>query len=841
MAATVQATITDDPLSFRELERLRQISKISIQLVFRTGLTSEIFRNVRLTGSWDAEGRYSDKWSTQAMDQFMADDGCIAFQTSLDLGSDQVGWDFHWTLLGDVAQSRDINIMPTEIKDPNSQSRFRIFSLAPAQLPIQKEEYFLIYSRRLGAQKVFRGGSESIRFAAWAPDARKVELVFAQATLHDNPDGTSSLDCSGYISDVSSGSVGIDSTIAPIELVRDQTGVWFTEVNDPRLARFVDFDHRPYMYRITRDDNSVVYRTDMYSRCQIGAGEYDPLGQPFLGSYKDLDGTVSCSVVVDPSTVAADFLGADSLRPSLIPSETFWSSEFTANKPIVRSLQDLIIYELHIGSLGLGKHDGPGTFDDAMQFLDYLEQLGVNAVELLPMSEFGGKIVWGYGSSHYFALDFKAGGRDKFKYFVRACHQRGIAVIMDVCYNHFTQFADRAERYYDSPQPENDIYYWYEGRSSDYSFPRGGYLENDSTGDCPRFHEEMVRKLFVSSAVTLMEDFHIDGFRVDLTEAIHRNNRLRANQMPIANANAFGSKFLREWTTTLKLVNPNIMLIAEDHSGWQQVTESVDQGGLGFDTRWYVDFCHHLVGDTKPDSHWAKLLLTAGIGDDRALAMDYFAAALVASSDKKVVYHTSHDESGNGDGTMRPIVAAVDAAPLVGERRIYAESRLRFAIGMSLLSAGTPMLFMGEEVGAAKPFTYFGFMDNREDLFGERATTGRQLFEFCKALIALRNSKVALRSRNIEIVYTHNQNRILVFKRWDENEEYLVIASLNNNDFGNGYFLQTSLIGAHTWKEIGNSQTGQFDGDPGNPEFTSTEEGLNLRISANGFSILKKT
>src|SRR5204862_5073482 len=122
--------------------------------------------------------------------------------------------------------------------------------------------------------------------------------------------------------------------------------------------------------------------------------------------------------------------------PRLILNTEFWSNEFTPGLPVPTHLRDLVIYELHIGSLGFG-NAGPGTLADAMQFLDYLSDLGVNAVELLPMSEFSGDQSWGYGDTHHLVIESSAGGRDKYKHFVRACHQRGIAVIQDVVYNHF--------------------------------------------------------------------------------------------------------------------------------------------------------------------------------------------------------------------------------------------------------------------------------------------------------------------------------------------------------------------------------------------------------------------
>ena len=174
---------------------------------------------------------------------------------------------------------------------------------------------------------------------------------------------------------------------------------------------------------------------------------------------------------------------------------------------------------------------GRGTLQDAVNLIPYLLDLGVNCVELMPMSEFQDRADWGYSTSHYFAIEYSGGGRDKFKHFVRECHRNGIAVILDVVYNHYTFDEERAEWAYDSNAPENNIYYWYEGRTTDYAQPDGGYLDNGSSGWAPRFWEEMVRKMFTSSAAALASEFHFDGFRVDLTQAIHRDN-VRARRRP---------------------------------------------------------------------------------------------------------------------------------------------------------------------------------------------------------------------------------------------------------------------------------------------------------------------
>jgi 1,4-alpha-glucan branching enzyme len=371
-----------------------------------------------------------------------------------------------------------------------------------------------------------------------------------------------------------------------------------------------------------------------------------------------------------------------------------------------------------------------------------------------------------------------------------------------------------------------------------------------STGFSPRFHEEMVRKMFISSAVTLLEEFHVDGFRMDQTTGMHLYNVLHADGRPLGNVNVFGAKFLRELTRTLKLIRPDVVLMAEDHSNWELVTESPDVGGLGFDATWYSDFYHHLIGDTQQGTQYAKLIPSAGFGDNEPLSMDYFAGSLANSGARKVVYHESHDEAGNsyyevnGDQveSRRTIVAAVNSAPLIGETRRFAEARSRFACGMTMLGAGTPMFLMGEEIGAQKPYRYTNFLENREDLLGERQTNGQRLFRFYQDIIRLRLNHSGLRSHNIYINYIHNANRVIAFRRWDETEEFLIVASLNNYPFDGGYTIESLQIRDGQWQEILNSDATAYGGNNvGNLGITipSSNGYIQIIIPANGFVVFQ--
>jgi 1,4-alpha-glucan branching enzyme len=280
-------------------------------------------------------------------------------------------------------------------------------------------------------------------FSVWAPNAQTVELVFAQFDAKQ---------CSsGYIDDDGN---GIDTSVGEngaFPLFAQGGGIFATDLTrSPALADYETFSQRLYMFRITNEQGERHYKTDLWSRNQVGRGAINPHGQQHTGSFQDLEATVSCSVVTDPDLVTKNFDDMGFPKRELIPAHEFWKDEFTLGLPLPQCIEDLTVYELHVASLAFGTSDA-GGFSDALAFLDRLVDLGVNAIELLPVPKFHGDRHWGFGSSHFFCVQTSGGGGDEFKCFVRACHQRGIAVILDVVYNHFlSQDGERSEWGYDS-------------------------------------------------------------------------------------------------------------------------------------------------------------------------------------------------------------------------------------------------------------------------------------------------------------------------------------------------------------------------------------------------------
>ncbi len=757
-----------------------------VEFRYLTGIRGASFSNARLRGSWDATGRFAVPWTDQPMEAFTAEDGCPAFRANVKLHPDGRGETFHWGVVLAAPAGANVWGIPTELNAADSLDRHRSFRLGDEAS--QRQDYFLTFARRLGARKYCTSAGVHAHFSVWAPHARSVSVVFADS---EQP----------YISDAGLGALAGRS----LPLVRAQDGVWHGRSEDT----FVALEGAAYMYRIVDEQGITRFRTDIFSRRQAGFGRVNPEVEAWDRSTASLDGSKSCSVVTAQDTVSSTL----EVGGPRVAREVFWKDEFDPARPVPTRLEDLIVYELHVGGLGYGRA-GSGTLRDAIRFVDHLAQLGVNCVELMPINEFGGNAGWGYGQTHHCAFESSAGSLDDYRHFVRTCHQRGIAVIQDVCYNHYDPDAERAQWQYDSADPEHNIYFWYEGSVDDHPHPDGGFLDNGSSGWAPRYHEEVVRQQFIASAALLLDECHVDGFRVDLTQAFHRDNALHSNGLQVDRANQYGQKLLREWSRTLRLLKPSVLLIAEDHTAWTKVTESPDLGGLGFTARWEATFYHHLIGDSDAGGGRARILRSAGFGGDGPLGLFELAGALHDSQFNRVVYHESHDEAGNAGHSARTLATAVAGAPLVGATRRYAEARARLVFSLSLFSAGTPLFFMGEELGFVEPYRFDDFLQHREDFDALRSGQGAALFAYYQDAIALRKRRPGLRAQNIDVIHANPEGRVLAFTRRSGVDETLVVASFSNRPYDAGYIIQTdaSRLPDGSYREVLSSDGARYGG-----------------------------
>jgi len=278
------------------------MAKLPVRFRYLTGLKRDIFRNARLAGNWDSSGGFAETWSETGMTPGRGEDGCPCFTATVYFEDSEVGKRFRWGVRLDGPSGPNVWGIPTELNDRMSSERYREFELQPAG---STQDFYFTYARRLGARKFFSDGAEKpdLRFSVWAPNAQEVEVVFGKA---DN----------GYIADDGD---GIDPVRPIFKLERGLGGIWESNV----VPDFAAFEGAPYMYRVKNAQGQIVYRTDIFSRNQIGRGGTDPNGTHFSRSPSQLDGTKSCSLVVGLDTVAKEFLAQDGER---IPEAEFWAN-----------------------------------------------------------------------------------------------------------------------------------------------------------------------------------------------------------------------------------------------------------------------------------------------------------------------------------------------------------------------------------------------------------------------------------------------------------------------------------------------------------------------------------
>jgi maltooligosyltrehalose trehalohydrolase len=355
---------------------------------------------------------------------------------------------------------------------------------------------------------------------------------------------------------------------------------------------------------------------------------------------------------------------------SEVVSHTF---EWTDDDWHPPALKDFVMYELHVGTF-----TPDGTFDGVVSQLDRLRDVGINAIEILPVSQFPGTRNWGYDGVYPFAVQDSYGGPAGLKRLIDAAHAKGIAVTLDVVYNHMG--------------PEGNYLSQFGPYFTDmYRTPWGAALNFDGASS------DEVRAFFIQSAVQWVEEYHFDALRFDAVHAI---------------VDASARPFLAELTDTLRetmrKTGRAAHLIAESDLSDPRVIRPSQQGGLGFDAQWLDDF-HHAV-------HALVTEETQGYYADYG-AMDHLERALTQA----YVYagdYSAHRGRRHGapldDVRPEQFVVFVQNHDQVGNR--LAGDRLSTMIpfeGLKLIAAATllapyvPMLFMGEEYGEKAPFPFF--------------------------------------------------------------------------------------------------------------------------------------
>jgi maltooligosyltrehalose trehalohydrolase len=451
------------------------------------------------------------------------------------------------------------------------------------------------------------------------------------------------------------------------------------------------------------------------------------------------------------------------------------------------SLKDYIIYELHIGTFS-----PEGTYQGTMALLDNLVDLGITAVELMPVAQFPGAWGWSYDGVFLFAPHNTYGTPDDFKALIDACHEKGLAVILDVVYNHFGPEGNVLPNYAPYTRPI-------------YRGPWGDAVNVDGP------HSDEVRKFFIENAIMWLNEYHIDALRLDATHFIY-------DFSPYT--------FLEELVDQVELYcqhsQRHVYLIAEDDRNLSRLVLSRRESGIGMHAQWLDDFHHALHTNVIGENYayyrdfgkfWQLeqtfregFIYTGQYASNRKRRHGTSSAAVPA--DRFIVFLQNHDQIGN-------------RMPNDRITQIFSHEQFKLAIGAVLISPYIPMLFMGDEYGETAQFEYFisyedqqlveavrkgrvnefGFLmppgTNPPDPVSEEAFlkskldhslrqkgVHRVLLDYHKTLIALRKSTPALAEPDklrLE-VSDHVPELVLYVRRWKDDSEVFAALSFNQEE-----------------------------------------------------------
>lgn len=442
----------------------------------------------------------------------------------------------------------------------------------------------------------------------------------------------------------------------------------------------------------------------------------------------------------DPRSRQVTFSGYDSSGAnSIVYDRNAFNWQGDTRLPVNQS--DLVLYELHVGAF----HDptpgsgGPGKFADAVQKLDHLAALGINAVELLPLAEFPGDYSWGYNPADPYAVENTGyGGPDGLKTFVREAHARGIRVLLDVVHNHYGP-------------TDLELYGFDVGPANRFYFYTNSGICCTPWGQRPDYSSGGVRSYIIDNFKMWMDEYHIDGFRWDAVGGMRYYDPGHVN-IPAADSLI---QYINN--TEIRANRPGVISIAEDEAF-----------GQGFHGEWDRGFGDLLIGQVVEAT-------------DANRNMNTLWNAMNGNGFFRVAYTETHDLVGNlnGPGAQR-LPKRIQPADPAG---YYARKRSMLASAVIMTMPATPMLFMGQEMLEVAQFA-----DNNP-LDWTHTTTYSNVVSFYRDLIHLRRNldgvSPGLTGPNVTSHVVRNDNpwKLLAFHRWGAgaNDQVMVIMNFTAN------------------------------------------------------------
>lgn len=436
---------------------------------------------------------------------------------------------------------------------------------------------------------------------------------------------------------------------------------------------------------------------------------------------------------------------------SVIASSSFdWQDD--KFEPIPFNKQ--VIYELHVGSFNRPDPAMSGTFRDVCDRLDYLADLGINMIELMPINSMLMDRGWGYAIDYIYAVESLYGGRHGFLAFVREAHKRGIGVILDVVYNHF------------GPDEKLDLWQfdgWHQDEKGGIYFYNDWRAETPWGNTRPDFGRAEVQQYILDNVRMWMSECRVDGLRVDST--IYIRNALGRNNDPSTDLPE-GWHLLQQINSMAHKINPQAITIGEDVADNEYITKKVEEGGAGFSAQWELGFPHALREALRSNNR-NEINMTGICGE---LARRYNNDAF-----QRIIFTDSHDSAANGSARLNEMIAPGAADQL------FARKQMLIAATILLTSPGIPMLFQGQE------FMEDGCFSDWRALDWSKAKRFERIVAAHKALIDLRKNSqgitAGLTAQNINLMHVDEDNKVLAYHRWSEGgpkDDVVVIVNFSD-------------------------------------------------------------
>ena len=455
--------------------------------------------------------------------------------------------------------------------------------------------------------------------------------------------------------------------------------------------------------------------------------------------------------------------------------------QFQAEGYATPAWNETVIYEMHVGTYGALPGDPvPANFDECIDNLDHLVDLGINCIELMPVNEFTGDINWGYNLAYPWSVESSYGGPDAFKRFVDACHARGIAVILDVLYNHWGP---------------SDLDLWrYDGWSAN-GFG-GIFFYNDPAradtpwGPRPDYGRPEVRSYIRDNAMLWLDEFQIDGLRVDATKYMRK--------VPELGIEIPDGWSLMQWINeSIDATQPWKITIAEDWENNEWMSKTVGEGGAGFESQWCGVFLHPVRGlaTTVNDAD-------RNIFELRTSVTNYFNG----QATQRVIFTESHDEAANQPRLPESIWPA-------NADSWEAKKRSTLAAAVVFTSPGIPMIFQGQE------FFEDGLWTDAAPMDWDRKETFNGIYQYYRDLVHLRRNlggaSRGLCGNSTIFHHTNNTDKVGAWHRYDNGgvgDDVVVVTHWTQETRSN---YRIGFPRGGTWYCILNSNATAYDGSFG--------------------------